>query len=214
MKLNKKTIGIIAVVLVFVVAAYFISYEGSKNEKENDPFELTKRMTNLEMENEELRQEIDSLEHSFFKLEKLIIDTDLADDYIGFPDSEILYKDVDEEKYVVLLKEQQESFLMIASDSYTALLTIRSLEPEEGMSANFNGDGQYNYLGGVITDKEIEEVQVLQNSETQETELFKAEDGLYGWYSIFEYDEDNNNIKVEGLDGSANVLWEESFGDS
>ncbi|MBP1970934.1 hypothetical protein J2Z83_003070 [Virgibacillus natechei] len=214
MKVNKNIILVICIVIFFIVATYFIEpTEGNDSPGESD------NVTNIENENEKLKQDIEHLEESLFEAEKYIYDSELASDYLPFAEKEIIYKEIEERKYVILYKSevggQIENHLLVVSDkpNFKAFLTVPSLNPTNGITMDYIGDAEYNYFGGIITDKEVKKVQVLQNEKVHEANIFKVDEDIYGWYSIFERDDKDrrDKLRIEALDENDVILWQESI---
>ncbi|MFD1363244.1 hypothetical protein, partial [Lentibacillus salinarum] len=94
---------------------------------------------------------------------------------------------------------------------------IPSLSPANGITVDYMEGSEYSYFGGIITDKEIKKVQVSQqNKKVHKANIFKMEDDISGWYSIFENDkgdsEDNpDNMKIQALDNDGVILWQKSY---
>ncbi|RYG71286.1 hypothetical protein EU245_14555 [Lentibacillus lipolyticus] len=217
MKVNKNMILVIFIVLFFVVITYFIEPVDS-----NVSSGESNHINDLEKENAQLKQDIESLEESLFKAEKFLFDSDLASDYLDylpFQKTEILYKKIEDTKYVILFMNDVDKYLAIALDEphLDIFLTIPSLNPTNGITMDYLGNSEYNYFGGIITDKNIKKVQVLQDTKVHKANIFKMEDGIYGWYSIFENvsgvsrDSPPDNMRIKAFDENDAILWQESF---
>ncbi|WP_156289493.1 hypothetical protein [Oceanobacillus salinisoli] len=217
MKGNKKVILVIIIVVFFVAATYF----KEPNENNVSPDKTNNNETNLdnyelESENEKLKMEIEHLKESLFHVEKFIYESELANDYLPFSGTEILYKKIEDTKYVILygseVDNQIKNYLLVASvnPNFEVTLTIPSLDPANGINMDYKGYNEYNYFGGIITDKEIKNVQVLQNAKVHKANIFKVEDDIYGWYSIFENDRPEK-LRIEALDENGSILWQESM---
>lgn len=217
MKEIKKLIWVVAIIALVITALSFM--DPVDNEDNVNPNDL-KVVTDLEKENIQLQQEIERLEDSLFESRKFIVDSDLANEYFKDPETEILYKGIEETKYAILYSDKQGTHLNVTSNEprFEILLTVPTLDPEDGITFDYIGLGdrymdsgiENHFFGGVITNKEIKDVHVLFNGEVYEADIFEVEDDLKGWYSIFKKSTtlDENTIITQALDENGYVIWE------
>lgn len=214
MKEIKKLIWVVAIIALVIAALSFMDPVDHVN-----PNDL-KVVTDLEKENIQLQQEIERLEDSLFESRKFIYDSDLANEYFKDPETEILHKGIEETKYVILYSDKQGTHLNVTSKEprYEILLTVPTLDPEDGITFDYIGLGDWyigsgihnHFFGGVITNKKIKEVHVSFNGEVYEANIFKVNDNMNGWYSIFKKSStlDENKIITQALDENGFVIWE------
>ncbi|MCZ8540202.1 hypothetical protein [Psychrobacillus psychrodurans] len=159
---------------------------------------------------------------SLFESKKFIFDSNLAKDY--YPETEILYKGIEDTKYVILFRDVQGNHLNVASKEarYESFLSVPTLDPIDGITLDYNGIGEDPFdksrimnhsFGGVITNNEIKDVHVSFNGEVYEANIFKVDDNIYGWYSIFKKKSamDENMIKIHALDEDGVITWERNL---
>lgn len=179
-------------------------------------------VTDLEREIDQLKQDIDRLEDSLFESKKFIFDSNVAKDY--FPETEILYKEIEETKYVMFFRDVQGIHLNVASKEprYESFLSVPTLDPVDGITFDYNGIGEDPFdnngimnhsFGGVITNNEIKDVNVSFNGEVYKANIFKVDDNMYGWYSIFKKTSamDENTIKTQALDENGYIIWQRTL---
>ncbi|MFJ7973655.1 hypothetical protein [Psychrobacillus sp. NPDC096389] len=217
MKEIKKLIWVVAIIALVIVALSFI--DPVNNEDNVNPNDL-KVVTDLEKENIQLKQDIEWLEHSLFETRKFIYDSDLANEYFKDPETEILYKEIEETKYVILYSDKLGIHLNVTSNEprFEILLTVPTLDPEDGITFDYTGLGdrymdsgiENHFFGGVITNKEIKDVQVSINGEVYEANIFEVDDNMRGWYSIFKksFTLDESIVKTQALDENGFAIWE------
>ncbi len=217
--MNKKAILVIFAVIFFVSVTYFIDTDGN-----NVPLDEVNSLTNLEKENNKLKEEIvylkqdvETLKQSLFEAEKFILDSERASDYLPSSEAEILYKDIGDTRYFVLFRDKAEKYLTVASAKprFDISFTIPSLNPTNGITMDYIRDTEYNYFGGIITDKNIKEIQVLQDKKVHKAIIFKLKDNIYGWYSIFQskrevMGDSPDNIRIQALGEDDVILWQET----
>lgn len=218
MKKRKEVIfGVTIIVLVIAVLSFIDPVDnGDVSSKDLDV------VTDLEKEIDQLKQDIEGLEDSLFESKKFIFDSNLAKDY--FPETEILYKGIEDTKYVILFRDVQGNHLNIASKEarYESFLSVPTLDPIDGITLDYKGIGEDPFdnsgimnhsFGGVITNNEIKDVHVSFNGEVYEANIFKVDDNMYGWYSIFKETStmDENTIKIHALDEEGVITWERTL---
>src|SRR5690606_21092083 len=101
---------VILIVAFFVVALYF--FPSMNNESSNEESFVDNEEINS------LKQDVEHLESMLFEAEKFIFDFNLAKEYLPYPESEIIYKQVEDTKYGILYSfedEEQWNRLFIAS---------------------------------------------------------------------------------------------------
>ena len=220
MKKRKEIIfGVTTIVLVIAVLS-FIDPVDNGDVSSND----LDVVTDLDKEIDQLKQDIDGLEDSLFGAKKFIFDSNLAKDYFPDPETEILYKGIAETKYVILYRDVQGIHLNVASKEprYESFLSVPTLDPVDGITLDYIGLGEDPFdnsgimnhsFGGVITNNEIKDVHVSFNGEVYEANIFKVDDNMYGWYSIFKKTSamDENTIKIHGLDEDGVITWERTL---
>jgi len=180
-------------------------------------------VTDLEKENNNLKQDIEWLEDSLFESRKFIYDSNLAKDYFPDPETEILYKGIEETKYVILFRDVQGNHLNVASKEprFEIILGVPTLDPVDGITMAYTGLGDRNvnsgienhFFGGVITNNEIKDVHVSFNGEVYKANIFKVDDNMYGWYSIFNKSStlEENTVITQALDEDGLIIWERSL---
>ncbi|MFD1608731.1 hypothetical protein [Oceanobacillus luteolus] len=226
MKKNKKIILVITIILFMVAGSYFIESaesEVSNPEESEEMKKLQKEFNqlsidylNLQGENEELQDHINWLYEENFETYKSIYESDFANEYIG-ESSEIIHKEIEEDKYILLV-ENETGFLIsvwLKGQESPLFLEFSSLSPEEGFDW---GGGQvlgpwqdHNFYGGIITENEIQQVNLVQNEKIHEAEIVKIDNNLSIWYSLFDYETsiEPDQIKIEALDNDGLIVWEE-----
>lgn len=158
-----------------------------------------------------------------FESRKFIFDSDLAKDYFPDPETEILYKEIEETKYVILYRDWLGIHLNITSKEprFEILLSVPTLDPDDGMTVNYIGLGdrhidsgiENHFFGGVINNNEIKDVHISFNGEVYEANIFKIDDNMNGWYSVFKKLStlDENTFKIQALDEDGLLIWERSL---
>ncbi|MFD1362174.1 hypothetical protein, partial [Lentibacillus salinarum] len=170
MRINKNVVLVIIVIVFFVVVTYFIDTDESNvpPSETNSETNPVKEIEKLKQKNAYLNQDIETIKKSLFEAEKFIFDSELASDYLNdyrsFPQSKILYKQIEDTKYIILFKDKVETHLVVALDEprFDIFLNIPSLSPANGITVDYMEGSEYSYFGGIITDKEIKKVQVSQ----------------------------------------------------
>lgn len=223
LKVNKKTIFVAVIMVFFVGAVYFIESSGNV-EPLTESEQITYKSDTDESEQiimhmrdgiELLNQDIKKLEQSLFDAERYIYNTELASDYLPFPDSEILYKEVQETQYLILFTHKHGNELLFGSKElgFNALLTLSN--SDDGISVANTGVHDYHYFGGIITDNEIKEVEIIQNANIHHrANIFKVNEETYAWYSIIEdgrLKDKDDQFKIKALDQNDRVLWHHSI---
>lgn len=180
-------------------------------------------VTNLEKENDYLKQDIEQIEDSLFESRKFIFNSDLVNNYLPDPESEILYKEIEETKYVILYRDRLSIHLNVTSKEprFEILLCIPTLDPDDGITMDYIGLGnrymksglEGHFFGGVITNKEIKDVHVSFNGEIYKASIFKVDENMYGWYSIFNESStlDEGMAKIQALNENGTIRWERSL---
>ncbi len=210
MKAGTKIFLVIVVLLaVVIISNYFIE----PVESDDATLEFAKELAQLEKEKDYLMQEIQFFKDSLFETKKFIFDSHLASEYLlSSPSTEILYKEIEEDKYVILFKDEQGNHLIVSSKepSLDVLLTIPTMNPEEGITSDYLGDSNYHYLGGIITDSKIKKVNVFLNGEVHEADIFQVDDHSYGWYSVFENKTEavdkEDKLRIEARDENGVII--------
>lgn len=217
MKKSKEIILWVTIIALVIAVLSFIDPVDNEDVRTND----LDIVTDLEKENDNLKQDIEWLEDSLFESRKYIFDSNLANDYFPDPETEILYKGIEETKYVILYKDVQGNHLYVTSKEpgYEILLTIPTLDPDDGITWDYIGLGENpfdnngivnHFFGGIITNMEIKDVHVSFNGEVYKANIFKVDDNMYGWYSIYKKSSalDENTIKIQALDEDGFIIWE------
>lgn len=116
---------------------------------------------------------------------------------------------------MILFTHEKGNELLFGSKElgFNALLSLSN--SEDGISVANTGVHDYHYLGGIITDNEIKEVEIIQNANVHhEANIFKVDEETYGWYSIIEEgrlpDKDDEFI-IKALNQNDEVLWQHSM---
>ncbi|MFD1607517.1 hypothetical protein [Oceanobacillus luteolus] len=223
MNLNKKIIFVVVGIVIFVGAAYFITPSGnveSLTESEetttkDEEDESEQIIMHMEDGIELLNQEIKELEQSLFDAERYIYNTELANDYLPFPDSEILYKEVQDTQYLILFTHKQDNELLFGSKElgFNAILSLPP--PDDGISVANTGVQDYHYFGGLITNNEIKEVEIIQNVKFHhKADIFQVDEDTYGWYIIVEdgrLENKDDQFKIKALNQNHEVVWDHSI---
>ena len=211
-EVNKNVVMVCLVVVFFVAALYFFP------SLERDEF-TTESEQEIEAEMAMLKQDIESLQGSLFEAEKFIFSSDLANDYLFYADTEILYQKIEDSRYMVLFKKRYEKtekfeyLLKVETNDISNIndFNITTFEPKYGITLDFVGYNDDYYVGGIITDTEIKDIQVLYNAEKHDAEIFKINDALYGWYSFFKSEHNDSGIedrmKIRVLDEKGKEIW-------
>lgn len=79
---------------------------------------------------------------------------------------------------------------------------------------SFNDNRIMNYfLGGIITNNEIKNVQVAFNGEVYAANIYKIDENLYGWYSIYNKPSttDENTIIIKATDDDGFIMWQKTL---
>ena len=114
---------------------------------------------------------------------------------------------------MILFKDEQGNHLIVSSKepSFDVLLTIPTMNPEEGITSDYLGDSNYRYLGGIITDSRIKKVNIFLNGEVHEADIFQVDDHSYGWYSVFENKTEavdkEDKLRIEARDEHGAIIW-------
>lgn len=208
--MNKNIVIVLFLVVFFIGALYFFpSLEQDTPTTESD----------LETDIKMLKQDIQMLESLLFEREKFIFASELANDYLFYSEAEILDKKIEDTRYIIFFKakydnyEEYKHFLKVqTNETYNSHdFYIQTVEPENGITIDFVGYNNDYYLGGIITDTKIKEVQVLHNMIKHDAEVFKINDELYGWYSFFKIEHHNSDmedrLKIRVLDEKGKEIW-------
>jgi len=218
-KKSKEIILGVTIIALVIAVLSFIDPVDNEVVSTND-FDFA---NDLEKENDNLRHDIEWLEDSLFESRKFIFDSNLAKDYFPDPETEILYKEIEETKYVILYKDVQGSHLIVTTKEprYETLLTIPTLDPDDGITLDYIGLGEDPFVdsgimnhsfGGVITNNEIKDVHVSFSGEVYKAHIFKVDDNMFGWYSIFKKTSTvDENTKIYALDEDGYIIWERSL---
>ncbi|WP_067725576.1 hypothetical protein [Oceanobacillus damuensis] len=228
MKMDKKVLLLIPIILFVIVANYFIEpVEESEDSGPDDSEEITKLKKelnqlsidylNLEGENENLELQIEGLNNSMFEISKFILQSDIANDFLT-ESTEIIYKEFEEDKFIVLYKSETGNRLLVSSrePNFGGHLDFPTLNPENGFNWEGGMGPDLSFFGGVITENKIKQVRVLQNDKVHEADIIKIAENLNIWYSIFDYEkksisDDPDTLKIEAIDNDGVILWEEAF---
>ncbi|NME07810.1 hypothetical protein [Psychrobacillus sp. BL-248-WT-3] len=217
-KRNEIFFGLTIIALVIAVLSFIDPVDNKDVTPTNQD-----DVTDLEKENEHLKQDIKGLEDSLFESKKYIFDSNLAKDYFSDPETEILYKEIEETKYVIVYIDGHGNHLYVSSKEpwYEILLTIPTLEPDDGITWDYIGMGNSfddkgitnHFLGGIITNNEIKDVHVSFNGEVYEADIFKINENMYGWYSIYKKSSglDENTLKIQALDEDGFIMWQKTI---
>ncbi|MEK3954498.1 hypothetical protein [Psychrobacillus sp. FSL K6-1464] len=217
-KRNEIFFGLTIIALVIAVLSFIDPVDNKDVTPTNQD-----DVTDLEKENEHLKQDIKGLEDSLFESKKYIFDSNLAKDYFSDPETEILYKEIEETKYVIVYIDVHGNHLYVSSKEpwYEILLTIPTLEPDDGITWDYIGMGNSfddngitnHFLGGIITNNEIKDVHVSFNGEVYEANIFKINENMYGWYSIYKKSSglDENTVKIQALDEDGFIMWQKTL---
>ncbi|TQR16117.1 hypothetical protein [Psychrobacillus vulpis] len=219
MKEIKKVILWVGIIAIVIAALSFIDPVDNEDVSPND-LDVVK---DLEKENDYLKQDIEWLEDSLFESRKFIIDSNLAKDYFPDPETEILYKGIEETKYVILYRDEMGNNLNVTSKEprFEIILGVPTLAPVDGITMAYTGLGERNvdngienhFFGGVITNNEIKDVHVSFNGEVYKANIFKVDNNMYGWYSIFKKSStlEENTVITQALDEDGLIIWERSL---
>lgn len=230
-KKNLLKLVLATLVVALFSSTYFIEAEINKENKpnetknennqkqENERDRLYLDYLNLEGENQNLHEEIELLEDEIFELRKLLVSSDSFIDYLPSPETtKILYKETDESSFATLYTDETGIYLLLASNEpkYNGNIHISTLNPAEGVNWSIGSDPNHYMFGGVITNKEIHNLQVWLNDNIHKSKIIKINEEVNIWYSVFEYDKKSNSkesdkIKLEALDNNGIILWEESL---
>lgn len=228
MKNNKTLFLIIGIILFMVVGSYFI---GPTEQEEAQPEETEETRNlkrdfdqlsidhlNLQGEKSILEDEIARLNEDIFDLNKFILESDLADDFIS-TSAEMIHKEFEDDKLVIFY-ETEEGYLFGMSSrtgNRSGSLLFNTLTTEGGIDWHGGPYGMdYNFYGGLITDNQIQQVKISNNDEVHIADIVEVKDDLRIWYSMFDYESKSlqseaEKIKVQALDSNNEVIWEEAF---
>ncbi|WP_416150282.1 hypothetical protein ACM26V_04665 [Salipaludibacillus sp. HK11] len=234
---KKQYLSFLAIIVVVAFVIIFLRDPVSENniiedtEKENesetelvnvrdggneiDPIEYI----NLQGENRELKKQIEILEDEFFvsnfELAKIIMNSELINEVLPYPESsEILFKEVEDTYYEFFYRDETGYNLIVSSleERSTEHFNFYQLDPTEDFNW-FGGDSTYN---GFIADSQIQSVRVIQNETVYDAEIITINENLRVWYSIIEFErkslsEEPDKMKIEALNEEGEVIWQESF---
>ncbi|WP_088033248.1 hypothetical protein [Evansella clarkii] len=195
-----------------------IEREFIKDEEEYTEIEPLEYI-NLQSENRMLKEEIERLENelfdSNFRFVKRFMNSDLVYEIVPYPEStEILYKEVEEDRYVLFYTDETGFNLRVSSleDRITEQFYFYGLNPTD----NFNWFGGGSIYNGFIGDNQIQSVRVIQNETVYDAKIITINENMRVWYSIIDYErksvsEQPDKIRIEALNEEGEVIWQESF---
>ncbi|TMW72781.1 hypothetical protein [Alteribacter natronophilus] len=234
---KKQYAGLLAVITVIIFAVFLFrepaqseqvsesvdekepAEEHDQNQEESDEeFDYIDYL-NIEAENRALKEQLEWMEEELFITNfenmKLRIKGGVVQEDLPYPETaEILYQDVEEEKYVLLYKDERGFHLIVS------LLENRIWEYFGFYGLNtaedFNWSIGVSNPHGFISDPDITSVQVLEDEEVWESEIITVNKDLRVWYSLADTDMPTNsdepeNLRIEALDEAGNVISSDSF---
>lgn len=231
MKNNKLLFLVIGIILFMLIGSYFIG-PTEKEEAQPEETEEVKNLKrdydqlsidhlNLQGEKSQLENEIAWLNESIFDLNKFILQSDLAEEYISIS-IEMIHKEFEDDKFVIFYETEDEYLFVVSSrwENQRGHLVFSTLTTEKGIDWQGGPSGMttedYNFYGGMITDNQIQRVEISQNDEVHTPEIVEVNNELRIWYSFFDYESkplqaEPDKLKIQALGNDDVVIWEEAF---
>ncbi|MFK4170131.1 hypothetical protein ACI2LM_28195 [Paenibacillus lautus] len=130
---------------------------------------------------------------------------------------ELLYQEEVENGMIVLYKDES-GFRHAYFSNKTKYWNISGnaeLNPIDGFTWGMTNDPNIPKLtfAGLITDDEIQNVNVRQTTLNQQAQIVSTDQGRF-WFTYFDYlEESSDHLKIEALAGNGDIVWKDGVYD-
>ncbi|WP_067842719.1 hypothetical protein [Amphibacillus sediminis] len=235
--MRKKTYILVTVVLFFILVGVMLKSPPPLNDFliEDEPEIIDEdhaeedfivdpiEYINLKSENRLLKEELESLERSYFaswiELVKIIVDAGQASQLVSYyygDTAELIYAEADETRYILYFQDDQDKspyhYLVVGFEN--GIGEFFAFLDSPGDDFTWYGGGEV--YSGSIQNPDIQSVQVVQNEQVSQAEIISVDNDLRVWYSLIDFERkpltaEPDDIRIEALNSQGEIIWQEAF---